>query len=340
MRTTTLGAGGPQVGRIGLGCMGMSWAYTEADRDDAASIKVIHRALDVGVTLIDTADAYGPYSNEQLVGRALRGRRDQAVLATKVGLVPDGARQLHRNARPEYIRGAIEGSLARLGVDHVDLYQLHRVDPAVPLAESWGALAELVTQGKVRAIGLSEATLAEIKEAQAIHPVASVQSELSLWTREQLDTVVPYTEEQGIAFLPFSPLGRGFLTGAITSAADLPEGDMRKQLPRFQGEAFDANQALVAKVRAVAERVGATPGQVALAWVVAQGQYVVPIPGTKRLRYLEENAAAGDLDLPADALAELDALPPAVGDRYGSAFAGASTGSTGSTDSTGSAGSE
>ncbi|MET9019287.1 aldo/keto reductase [Actinopolymorpha sp. NPDC004070] len=325
MRTTTLGAGGPQVGRIGLGCMGMSWAYTEADRDDAASIKVIHRALDLGVTLIDTADAYGPYSNEQLVGRALRGRRDQAVLATKVGLVPDGNRQLHRNARPEYIRGAIEGSLARLGVDHVDLYQLHRVDPAVPLAESWGTLAELVTQGKVRAIGLSEATLEEIKEAQAIHPVASVQSELSLWTRGQLDEILPYTEEQGIAFLPFSPLGRGFLTGAITSAADLPEGDMRKQLPRFQGEAFDANQALVAKVRAVAERVGATPGQVALAWVAAQGQYVLPIPGTKRLRYLEENAAAGDLELPADALAELDALPPAVGDRYGSAFAGAST---------------
>ncbi|MFD2078055.1 Predicted oxidoreductase [Actinopolymorpha cephalotaxi] len=326
MRTTTLGAGGPQVGRIGLGCMGMSWAYGEGERDDATSIKVIHRALDLGVTLIDTADAYGPYSNEQLVGRALRGRRDQAVLATKVGLIPDGTRQLHRNARPEYIRGAIEGSLARLGVDHVDLYQLHRVDPAVPLAESWGALAELVAQGKVRAIGLSEATLAEIREAQAIHPVASVQSELSLWTRGQLDEIVPYTEEQGIAFLPFSPLGRGFLTGAITSAADLPEGDMRKQLPRFQGEAFDANQALVAKVRAVAERVGATPGQVALAWVVARGQYVVPIPGTKRLRYLEENAAAGDLELPADALAELDALPPAVGDRYGSAFAGASTG--------------
>ncbi|GAA2757301.1 aldo/keto reductase [Actinopolymorpha rutila] len=328
MRTTTLGAGGPQVGRIGLGCMGMSWAYGEGDRDDAASIKVIHRALDLGVTLIDTADAYGPYSNEQLVGRALRDRRDQAVLATKVGLIPDGARQLHRNARPEYIRGAIEGSLARLGVDHLDLYQLHRVDPAVPLAESWGALAELVKQGKVRAIGLSEATLAEIKEAQAIHPVASVQSELSLWTRGQLDDVVPYTEEQGIAFLPFSPLGRGFLTGAITSAADLPEGDMRRQLPRFQGEAFDANQALVTKVRAVAERVGVAPGQVALAWVVAQGRYVVPIPGTKRLRYLEENAAAGDLELPADVLAELDALPPAVGDRYGS-FAGASNTSTG-----------
>ncbi|MGW5365877.1 aldo/keto reductase [Actinopolymorpha pittospori] len=325
MRTTTLGRNGPQVGRIGLGCMGMSWGYDEAGRDDATSIEVIRRALDLGATLIDTADAYGPYSNEQLVGRALRGRREQAILATKVGLVPDGARQLHRNARPEYIRGAIEGSLARLGVDHVDLYQLHRVDPAVPLAESWGALAELVTAGKVRAIGLSEATLAEIKEADAIHPVASVQSELSLWTREQLAEVIPYTEERGIAFLPFAPLGRGFLTGRL-QASQLSGDDMRTKMPRFQGEAFDANQAIVAKVREVAERVGATPGQVALAWTVSQGEYVVPIPGTKRLAYLEENAAAGDLVLPADALAELDAMPAPVGDRYGAAMGAAAAG--------------
>ena len=325
MRTTTLGKNGPEVGRIGLGCMGMSWGYDEAGRDDATSIEVIRRALDLGATLIDTADAYGPYSNEQLVGRALRGRREQAVLATKVGLVPDGARQLHRNARPEYIRGAIEGSLARLGVDHVDLYQLHRVDPAVPLAESWGALAELVTAGKVRAIGLSEATLEEIKEAEAIHPVASVQSELSLWTREQLADVIPYTEERGIAFLPFAPLGRGFLTGRL-QASQLSGDDMRTKMPRFQGEAFDANQAIVAKVREVAERVGATPGQVALAWTVAQGEYVVPIPGTKRLAYLEENSAAGDLVLPADALAELDAMPAPVGDRYGAAMGAAAAG--------------
>ncbi|WP_020574699.1 aldo/keto reductase [Actinopolymorpha alba] len=323
MRTTTLGRGGAEVGRIGLGCMGMSWAYDEAGRDDTESIKVIRRAIDLGVTLIDTADAYGPFSNEQLVGRALRGRRDEVVLATKVGLMPDGERTLHRNARPEYIRGAIDGSLARLGVDYVDLYQLHRVDPAVPLAESWGALADLVAAGKVRAIGLSEATVDEIREAHAIHPVASVQSELSLWTRDRLADVVPYTEEHGIAFLPFSPLGRGFLTGRITSAEQLAEGDMRRKLPRFQGAAFEANQALVEKVTALAERLGVTPGQVALAWVVAQGEYVVPIPGTKRLRYLEENAAAGDVDLPADALAELDALPAAVGDRYGTAIAGA-----------------
>jgi len=319
MRTTTLGANGPRVGRIGLGCMGMSWAYDEAGRDDAASIEVIRRALDLGVTLIDTADAYGPYSNEQLVGRALKGRRDEAVVATKVGLISDGARTMHQNARPEYIRGAIDGSLARLGVEYVDLYQLHRVDPAVPLAETWGAMAELVAAGKVRAIGLSEVTLEEIKLAQAIHPVASVQSELSLWTRGQLADVVPYCEVEGIAFLPFSPLGRGFLTGAFTSPDDLPEADMRRSMPRFQGEAFEANQAIVAGVRRVAERLGATPAQVALAWVCAQGRYVVPIPGTKRLRYLEENAAAADLELPADVLAELDGLPEPVGARYGAA---------------------
>ena len=327
MRTTTLGAGilgtgGVEVGRVGLGCMGMSWAYDEAGRDDKTSVEVIHRAIDLGVTLIDTADVYGPYANEQLVGRALAGRRDQVVLATKVGLLTDGARAMHRNGRPEYIRGAIEGSLARLGVDHVDLYQLHRVDPAVPLVESIGAMADLVTEGKVREIGLSEVTLEDLREAQALHPVASVQSELSLWTRGQLAEMVPYCEEQGIAFLPFSPLGRGFLTGAITSATQLPEGDMRRNMPRFQGEAFDANQAIVDGVRSVADRLGASPAQVALAWVIAQGRYVVPIPGTKRLRYLEDNAGAGDLELPPDALAELDALPEPVGDRYGTSLPG------------------
>jgi aryl-alcohol dehydrogenase-like predicted oxidoreductase len=322
MRTTTLGAGGAEIGRVGLGCMGMSWAYDEAGRDDATSVQVIQRAIDLGVTLIDTADVYGPYSNEQLVGRALAGRRDEVVLATKVGLMSDGSRAMHRNGRPEYVRGAIDGSLARLGVDHVDLYQLHRVDPAVPVAETVGAMAELVSAGKVRAIGLSEVTLDDLREAQSVHPVVSVQSELSLWTRGPLAEVVPYCEEQGIAFLPFAPLGRGFLTGAITSAAQLPEGDMRRNMPRFQDEAFDANQTIVAGVRSVAERLGATPAQVALGWVIAQGRYVVPIPGTKRLRYLEDNAATGDLELPADALAELDALPEPVGDRYGSSMAG------------------
>jgi aryl-alcohol dehydrogenase-like predicted oxidoreductase len=322
MRTTTLGADGVPVGRIGLGCMGMSWAYDEAGRNDATSVDVIHRAIDLGVTLIDTADVYGPYSNEQLVGRAVAGRRDEVVLATKVGLLTDGARAMHRNGRPEYVRGAIDGSLARLGVDAVDLYQLHRIDPAVPLAETWGAMAEVVAAGKARAIGLSEVTVDDIKQAQAVHPVASVQSELSLWTRGQLADVVPYCEEQGIAFLPFSPLGRGFLTGAIASAAELPEGDMRRQMPRFQKEAAEANQAIVAGVRAVAERVGATPAQVALAWVAAQGRYVVPIPGTKQVRYLEDNAGAGDLELPADALAELDGLPEPVGDRYGTSLPG------------------
>jgi aryl-alcohol dehydrogenase-like predicted oxidoreductase len=322
MRTTTLGTDGAQIGRIGLGCMGMSWAYDEAGRDDATSVAVLQRAIDLGVTLIDTADVYGPYSNEQLVGRGLAGRREEVVLATKVGLLTDGARAMHRNGRPEYVRGAIDGSLARLGVDYVDLYQLHRIDPAVPLAETWGAMAEVVAAGKARAIGLSEVSVDDIRQAQAIHPVASVQSELSLWTRGQLADVVPYCEEQGIAFLPFSPLGRGFLTGAVASAAELPEGDMRRQMPRFQGEAFDANQVIVSGVRTVAERLGATLAQVALAWVVAQGRYVVPIPGTKRVRYLEDNAGAGDLELPADALAELDDLPEPVGDRYGTSLPG------------------
>ncbi len=327
MRTTTLGAGilgtgGVEVGRVGLGCMGMSWAYDEAGRDYKTSVEVIHRAIDLGVTLIDTADVYGPYANEQLVGRALAGRRDQVVLATKVGLLTDGARAMHRNGRPEYIRGAIEGSLARLGVDHVDLYQLHRVDPAVPLVESIGAMADLVTEGKVREIGLSEVTHEDLREAQALPSgrglaVGAVPVDAGSTRRDGA-----LLRRTGIAFLPFSPLGRGFLTGAITSATQLPEGDMRRNMPRFQGEAFDANQAIVDGVRSVADRLGASPAQVALAWVIAQGRYVVPIPGTKWLRYLEDNAGAGDLELPPDALAELDALPEPVGDRYGTSLPG------------------
>ncbi|HEY6737365.1 MAG TPA: aldo/keto reductase [Actinopolymorphaceae bacterium] len=327
MQTTTLGAalggGGFEVGRIGLGCMGMSWAYGTGD--DATSIEVIHRAIDLGVTLFDTADVYGPYSNEQLVGRALKGRRDEVVLATKVGLVADGSRQTYTNGRPEYVRGAVVGSLARLGVDHIDLYQLHRVDPNVPLAETWGTLAELVAEGKVRAIGLSEVSVPQIEEAHAIHPVATVQSELSLWTRDVLAEVLPACERLGIGFLPFSPLGRGFLTGRITSAADIADGDFRKNLPRFQADALEANLAIVDKVKSIAAQVGASPAQVALAWVLAQGPHVVPIPGTKRLKYLEENLGAADLDLPAEALAELDALPTPVGARYGNSGAAALT---------------
>ncbi len=323
MRTTSLGNEGPQVGVIGLGCMGMTHAYDPNGRDDEASVAVLRQAVDLGVTLIDTANVYGPYTNESLVGRALGGGlRDQVVLATKVGLTQEGGdslahgAQLVRNGRPEHVRASIDDSLRRLGTDHVDLYQLHRVDPEVPIEETWGALAEVVAAGKALRIGLSEVSVEEIRRARAVHPVASVQSELSLWTRDVLAEVLPYCEREGIAFLPFSPLGRGFLAGRFSSVADLPAEDWRSTLPRFQAEALAANQALVETVRAVAERHGATPAQVALAWVVAQGSRVVPIPGTKTPKYLLDNVAAADLDLTAADLAELDALPAPTGDRY------------------------
>ncbi|WP_457032874.1 aldo/keto reductase [Kitasatospora sp. P5_F3] len=318
MRTTKLGVDGPEVGAIGLGCMGMTWAYDPNGRDDVASVEVLRTALDLGVTLIDTADVYGPYDNEELVGKGLAdGYRERAVLATKVGLVEgkDGAR-VGNDGRPEHVRRSIDESLRRLGTDYVDLYQLHRIDPAVPVEETWGAMAEAVAAGKVRHLGLSEVTVEQIERARAVHPVTSVQSELSLWTRDALAEVVPYTEANGIAFLPYSPLGRGFLAGRFNSSADLPADDWRSTLPRFQADALAANQALVDTVRRIAEQHGATPAQVALAWVVAQGQYVVPIPGTKTPRYLADNAGAADLALTAADLAELDALPAPVGDRY------------------------
>ncbi|MEY9845317.1 aryl-alcohol dehydrogenase-like predicted oxidoreductase [Streptacidiphilus sp. BW17] len=323
MRTTTLGTDGPTVGVVGLGCMGMSHAYDPKGHDEATSIGVIHQALDLGVTLIDTADVYGPFSNEELVGRALAGGyRERAVLATKVGLVTPqrglgaGSAALARNGRPEHVRAAIDASLRRLGTDHVDLYQLHRVDPEVPIEETWGAMAEVVASGKAGAIGLSEVDVEEIKRAQAVHPVASVQSELSLWTRDPLDAVLPYCASQGIAFLPFSPLGRGFLAGRFASTQDLPADDWRATLPRFQAEALAANQALVDTVRAVAGRHDATPAQIALAWVLAQGRYVVPIPGTKTPKYLADNAGAAAVTLTQTDLAELDALPAPTGTRY------------------------
>ena len=327
MRTTTLGSKGPGVGVIGLGCMGMTFSYDmETPRDDATSIAVIHQALDLGMTLIDTADAYGPYTNEELVGSALAGgRRDRAVLATKVGLITDSPQAANpasnspgasRNGRPEHVRMSIDGSLRRLGTDHVDLYQLHRVDPQVPLEETWGAMAEAVAAGKARHIGLSEVTVDEIRRAQAVHPVTSVQSELSLWTRDPLAGVLPYCQEQGIAFLPFSPLGRGFLTGRFSSFDDLPQEDFRRGLPRFQQDALRANLAIVGRVRDIAGRAGATPAQVALAWVLAQGRHVVPIPGTKTPKYLADNAGAADVELSAADLAELDALPAPQGARY------------------------
>jgi aryl-alcohol dehydrogenase-like predicted oxidoreductase len=322
MRTTTLGSTGPQIGVVGLGCMGMTATYDmETPRDEATSIAVIHQALDLGATLIDTADVYGPYTNEELVGRALAGgRRDQAVLATKVGLQRDPARPTElkfvNNGRPEHVLASIDESLTRLRTDHVDLYQLHRVDPNVPVEETWGAMAEVVKAGKAKAIGLSEVTVDQIQRAESVHSVAAVQSELSLWTRDALAEVLPYTERNGIAFLPFSPLGRGFLTGSFQSAEDVPKEDFRRDLPRFQQDALTANLALVARVREIAERAGRSPAQVALAWVIAQGHYVVPIPGTKTPKYLLDNIEAGDVRLsPAD-IADLDALPAPVGGRY------------------------
>ncbi len=312
-----LGASGIEVGAVGLGCMGMSWAYGAAERDDERSIAVIRRAIEIGVTLIDTADMYGPFTNEELVGRALEGRRDEVVLATKGGLVVDdpATASLHRDGRPEHIRSAIDASLERLGTDHVDLYQLHRPDPEVPLEETWGAMAEAVEAGKARALGASELSVAELELAHSVHPVASVQSELSLWTREPLGDVLPWCEANDVAFIPFSPLGRGFLTGKMTAAA-LDDDDLRGTFPRFSEEAMAANQALVDRVREIAEAKGASAGQVALAWVLAQGDAVIPIPGTRRIEYLEENAAAARLELSEAELETLDSLPAPSGGRY------------------------
>ena len=303
------------VGAVGLGCMGMSWAYGPQERDDDASIEVIRRALDLGVTLIDTADVYGPFHNEELVGRAIAGRRDELTLATKCGLVNvDG--EMTRDGRPEHVRAACDASLQRLQVDTIDLYQLHRVDEKVPLAETWGAMAGLVEAGKVRAIGMSEVDVAQIEEAHAIHPVTSVQSELSLWTRGPLADVVPWCAAHDAGFLPFAPLGRGFLTGTLPTTGDFDETDFRARNPRFTGDALAANQHIVDSVRRVADRLGCTAAQVAIAWLLAQGEHIVPIPGTKKLRYLEENAAAADVRLGPDDLAELDSLPEPVGARY------------------------
>ena len=312
--TRTLGIDGPEVGAVGLGCMGMSWAYGAAERDDAQSRAVVRRALDLGVTLIDTADVYGPFTNEELVGEALEGRRDEAFVATKVGLVV-GDGPMTRNGRPEHVRAGIDASLRRLRTDRVDLWQLHRVDEQVPVEETWGAMAEAVAAGKVRHLGLSEVGVDELARAHAVHPVTTVQSELSLWTRDPLDEVLPWCAAHGVGFLPFSPLGRGFLTGTV-AAGSFDVKDFRARNPRFTPEAMAANAALVDVVRAVAERRGATPAQVAIAWVLAQGEHVVPIPGTKKPHYLQQNAAAATLQLQAEDLAELDALPAPVGPRY------------------------
>ncbi len=317
MQTRRLGP--LEVSAIGLGCMGMSEFYGPAD--EAESIATIHRALDLGVTLLDTADMYGPFTNEELVGRAIRGRRDQVVLATKCGIVRDPNNAMFRgvNGHPDYIRASCDASLRRLGVDHVDLYQLHRVDPKVPIEESAGALADLVRTGKTRYVGLSEAAAPTLRRAHAVHPIASLQTEYSLWSRDPEDDLLGTCRELGVGFLAYSPLGRGFLTGQITRIEDLAADDFRRFSPRFQGENFTRNLDLVRHVQALAAAKGYQASQLAIAWVLAQGDFIVPIPGTKRRRYLEENLGALDVHLTAEDLRQIDAIAPrgaAAGLRY------------------------
>ncbi|QGF23625.1 aldo/keto reductase [Raineyella fluvialis] len=320
--TRTLGTASPlTVSSMGLGCMGMSEFYGAPD--EAAGLATIHRALDLGITFLDTADMYGPFTNEKLVGRAIAGRRDEVQLATKFGNVrgPNGER-LGIDGSPDYVRSACDASLQRLGVDHIDLYYQHRVDPKVPIEETVGAMADLVTAGKVRHLGLSEASAATIRRAHAVHPITALETEYSLFTRDLEDEILPTIRELGIGLVPYSPLGRGILTGRLTAESVAQERDSRntRYFPRFQGDALEANLRLVDRVKEVADAKGVTPGQIALAWVLAQGDDVVPIPGTKRVAYLEENAAARDIALTADEVAALtDAVPreAVVGPRYG-----------------------
>ncbi|WP_041939260.1 MULTISPECIES: aldo/keto reductase [Frankia] len=308
---------GLDVSRLGLGAMGMSAYYAGAGGDDAESIRTIHRALDLGVTFLDTAEIYGPYRNEELVGRAIAGRRDEVVLATKFGLIShrDGDRP-GLDSSPASLRTALDGSLRRLGVEHVDLYYQHRVDPDTPIEDTVGTLGELVAAGKIRHIGLSEAGVETIRRAHATHPITALQTEYSLWSREPEAEILPLLRELGIGFVPYSPLGRGFLTGQIRSADQLEAGDFRGGNPRFAAEALAQNLRIVAEVEAVAGEAEATPAQVALAWLLAQGDDLAPIPGTKRVSRLEENAAADALVLTPDQLARLDAIEPPAGDRY------------------------
>ncbi|MBV9818293.1 MAG: aldo/keto reductase [Solirubrobacterales bacterium] len=314
-----LGSTGLTVSAQGLGCMGMSEFYGTADEAEAAA--TIHRALDLGVTLLDTADMYGPHTNERLVGEAIARRRDEVVLATKFGIVRDPEDPTVRgiNGRPDYVARACDASLQRLSTDHIDLYYQHRVDPDVPIEETVGAMAELVDAGKVRFLGLSEASADTIRRAHAVHPISALQTEYSLWSRDPEDEVLPTLRELRIGFVAYSPLGRGFLTGAIASRDDLAPGDFRRANPRFEGENFDRNLELVARIRQLAAEKDCTPGQLALAWVMAQGDDVVPIPGTKRRSYLEQNVQATEIALSDDELAAIDEAAPAgsaAGDRY------------------------
>jgi aryl-alcohol dehydrogenase-like predicted oxidoreductase len=318
MRRRTLSTLGLEVSEQGLGCMGMSEFYGDVDEQEAMA--TIHRALELGVNFLDTADMYGPFTNERLVGRAIAGRRDEIVLATKFGNVrgPNGER-LGIRGDAAYVREACEASLERLGTDHIDLYYQHRVDPEVPIEETVGAMAELVGEGKVRHLGLSEASSDTLRRAHAVHPITALQSEYSLWTRDLEGRILPTVRELGIGFVAYSPLGRGFLSGRFTSPDELPEGDFRRTHPRFQGENFMRNLRIVERVRELAGGKGVTPAQLALAWVLHRGDDVVPIPGTKRRRYLEENLAAGEIDLSDEDLRRLDeAAPPGetAGDRY------------------------
>jgi aryl-alcohol dehydrogenase-like predicted oxidoreductase len=318
MRQRKLGRQGLTVSSMGLGCMGMSEFYGPAD--DAESIATIHRALELGVTFLDTADIYGPFKNEELVGRAIRDRRDRVTLATKFGNErrADGS-WVGVNGKPEYVRRACDASLRRLGVDHVDLYYQHRVDRTVPIEDTVGAMAELVRAGKVRFLGLSEAAPATIRRAHAVHPITALQTEYSLWSRDVEEEILPTVRELGIGFVAYSPLGRGFLSGRFRRPEDIPDGDYRRNNPRFQGENFRRNLDLVERVEEIAAEKGATPSQLALAWVLARGDDVVPIPGTKRRSYLEENAGAAEVVLAPDDLRRIDEVAPrgaAAGSRY------------------------
>ncbi|WP_406129119.1 aldo/keto reductase [Streptomyces canus] len=312
--------GSLDVSRIGLGTMGMNAFYTGHSQDDAESIRTIHRAFDLGVTFIDTAEVYGPFTNEELVGRAVKGRRDKVVVATKFGFLSHSGRAAGSlDSSPASIRTAVEGSLKRLDTDYIDLYYQHRVDPDTPIEDTVGALAELVSEGKIRHIGLSEAGVATIRRAHAVHPVTAVQSEYSLWTRDPEAEVLTVLRELGIGFVPYSPLGHGFLTGQIRSTDDLADDDWRKTNPRFMGENFQRNLLVADEVKAVADEVGATPAQVALAWLLAQGDDIAPIPGTKRVERVEENTAADGIELSAEQIAKLDNLTPASGDSHNEA---------------------
>jgi aryl-alcohol dehydrogenase-like predicted oxidoreductase len=317
LKKRKLGRQGLTVSALGLGCMGMSQSYGAADESE--SMATIHRAIDLGVTFFDTAEAYGPYSNEELLGRGLKGRRDKVIIATKFGFLFEKGKLVGLDSRPKHIREVVEASLRRLDTDVIDLFYQHRVDPAVPIEDVVGTLADLVNEGKVRFIGLSEAGEDTIRRAHAVHPISALQSEYSLWERNLEPRLMPLLRELGIGLVPFSPLGRGFLTGTVKRAEEYPEDDYRREDPRWQGAHFDANIRATAVVREMAERKGATPGQLALAWLLHKGEDIVPIPGTKRRRYLEENVAAAALALDAEEIERLDAaLPPgaAAGPRY------------------------